>query len=197
MTLFDSMDYSMPGFSVLHCLPEFAQTHVHWASDTRGCLILCCPFLLLPLVFPASGSFALSQLFASGGQSIEASASTLVLPIIIQGWFPLRLTGFILQSKGFSRVFFSTAAQKHQFFSTQLSFWSNSHVHTWPLEKQELWLYGRLLAKWCLCFLIRCLCCAVLVKMKVKSLSHVQLFGIPWTVAHQAPPSMGFSRQEY
>ena len=155
------MDCSMPGFPVLHSLAKFAQTHVHWVGDTRGCLILCCPFLL-PLVFLASGSFAMSQLFTSGGQSIEASASTLVLPIIIQSWFPLGWTSWIsLQSKGFSRVFFSTTVQK-QFFGAQLSFWSNSHIHRWLLEKQELWLYGRLLAKWCLCFLIRCLCCALL-----------------------------------
>ena len=84
-------------------------------------LILCCP-LLLP-IFPASGSFPMSQLFASGGQSTGASAFASVLPVNIQDWFPLGLTGLIsLQSKGLSRVFSNTTVQKHQFFGTQLSF---------------------------------------------------------------------------
>ena len=79
--------------------------------------------------FPASGSFPVSQLFASGGQSIETSASASVLPMNIQGWFPLGLTGLIsLQSKGFSRVFSNTTVEKHQFFSAQPSIWSNSHM---------------------------------------------------------------------
>ena len=80
--------------------------------------------------FPASGSFPMSQFFASGGQSIGASAS--VLPINIQDWFPLGLTGLIsLQSKGLWRVFSNTTVQKHQFFSAQLSLCSNSHIHKW------------------------------------------------------------------
>ena len=78
----------------------------------------------------------MSQLFISGGQSTEASASASVLPMNIQGWFPLGLTGLIsLLSKRLSRLFFSTTLQKHQFFSTQPSLWSNSHIHTWLLEK--------------------------------------------------------------
>ena len=86
--------------------------------------------------FPASGSFPMSQLFISGGQSIGASASASVLPMCIQGWFSLGLTGLIsLQSKGLLRVFSNTSVQKHQFFSTQLSLWSNSYIHTWLLEK--------------------------------------------------------------
>ena len=86
--------------------------------------------------FPASGSFPMSQLFASGGQSIGVSASISVLPMNIQDWFPLGLTGWIsLQSKGLSRVFSNTTVQKHQFFSTQPSLWSNSHICTWLLEK--------------------------------------------------------------
>ena len=84
--------------------------------------------------FPASGSFPMSQFFASGGQSIGASASA--LPMNIQAWFPLGLTGLIsLLSKGLSRVFSNTTVQKHQFFGAQLSLWSNSHIHMWPLEK--------------------------------------------------------------
>ena len=89
--------------------------------------------------FPESGSFPMSQLFASGGQSNGASASASVLPMNIQGWFPSGLTGVIsLQSKGLSRVFSSTTVWKHQFFSAQPSLWSNSHIHTWLLEKLSL-----------------------------------------------------------
>ena len=81
--------------------------------------------------FPAPGSFPMSQLFPSGGQSIGVSASTSVLPMVIQDWFPLGLTGLIsLESKGLSRVF-STAVQKHQLFGTQPYLCSNSHIYTW------------------------------------------------------------------
>ena len=83
--------------------------------------------------FPASGSFQMSQ-FASGGQRTGASASALILPMNIQDWFPLGLTGLIfLQSEGLSSVFSSSTVQKHQFFSVWLSLWSNSHIHTWLL----------------------------------------------------------------
>ena len=84
---------------------------------------------------PASGSFPVSQFFASGGQSNGASASSSDLPKSIQGWFPLRLTGLIsLLSKGLSRDFSNTTVQKHQFFSTLLSLLSSSNIHTWLLE---------------------------------------------------------------
>ena len=86
--------------------------------------------------FPSSRSFPVSQFFTSGGQSIWVSASASVLPMNIQDLFPLGWTGWIsLQSKGLSRVFSNTTAQKHPFFSAQLSLWSNSHIHTWLLEK--------------------------------------------------------------
>ena len=98
--------------------------------------------------FPASGPFQMSQFFISSGQSILVSASASVLPMNIQDWFPLGWTGWIsLQSKGLSRVFSNTTVQKHQFFSAQLSSQSNSHIHTWPLEKPKPWLDGPLLAK--------------------------------------------------
>ena len=78
----------------------------------------------------------MSQFFASGGQSIRVSASVSILPMSIQNWFPLGLTGWIsLQSKGLSRVFSNTTVQKHQFFGTQTSLWSSSHISTWLLEK--------------------------------------------------------------
>ena len=84
--------------------------------------------------FPASGSFTVSQLFTSGGQKIVASALKSGLPMNIQGWFPLGLTGLIsLQSRGLSSVFTNTTVQKNHFFSTQPSLQSNSHIHTWPL----------------------------------------------------------------
>ena len=86
--------------------------------------------------FPASGSSPMSQFFTSGGQSIGVSASASVLPMNIQDWFPLGLTGLIsLKSKGLSGVLSSTTVQKLQFFGTQLSLWSNSHIHTWLLKK--------------------------------------------------------------
>ena len=88
---------------------------------------------------PASVSFPVSWLLASGGQSIGASASASGLPMNIQGWFPLGLTGLIsLQSKGLSRVFSSTTVWKNWFFGAQPSLWSSSHVHTWLLEKPQL-----------------------------------------------------------
>ena len=86
--------------------------------------------------FPASGSFPMSRLFTSGGQSIGVSASASVLPMNIQDWFPLRWTYLnFLWSKGLSRVFSNTTVQKHQFFGVQSSLWSNSHIDTWLLEK--------------------------------------------------------------
>ena len=104
----------------------------------------CHPIIFHPVVpfssclqsFPSSGSFPMSWLFPSGGQSIRASAS--VLPMNIQDCFPLGLTGLIsLQSKGLSRVFSNTTVQKHQFFGAQFSLQSNSHIHTWLLENHS------------------------------------------------------------
>ena len=99
-------------------------------------LILCHLLLLLPPIPPSIRVFSMSQLFEWGGQSIGVSASASVLPMNTQDWSPLEWTGWIfLQSKGLSRVFSNTIVQKHQFFGTQPSLWSNSHIHTWPLEK--------------------------------------------------------------
>ena len=94
------------------------------------------PFFSYPQSLPASGSFPMSQLFTWGGQSTGVSASTSFLPKKSQGWSPSEWTGWIsLQSKGLSRVFSNTTVQKHQFFGTQPSSQSNSHIHTWPQEK--------------------------------------------------------------
>ena len=122
------MKCSMPGFPVLHCRPEFAQTRVHWVSDAiQSSHPLLPPS---PLVLNLSGSFPLSWLFGwftSSDQSIGASAS--VLPMSIQGWFPLGFTGLIsLLSKGLSRVFSSTTSPKHQIFITQPSLWASQVV---------------------------------------------------------------------
>jgi len=105
-----------------------------WCHPTISSSVVL--FSFYPQSLLASGSFKMSQHFTSGGQSIGASASTSVLPMNTQDWFPLGWTGWIsLQSKEFSRVFSNTTVQKHQFFGAQLSLQSNSHIHTWLLEK--------------------------------------------------------------
>ena len=137
-TLCDPMNRSTPGLPVHHQLLEFTQ--VHLCASSWWCypanLSSVVPFSSCPQSLPASGFFPMSHLFASGGQVIGASDSAPVLPMNIQGWFPLGFTGFIsLQSKGLSRVFSRTIIQKHQFFGAQLSSQSNSHIHTWLLGK--------------------------------------------------------------
>ena len=109
----------------------------HWYHPTISSSAV--PFSSCLQSFPASGSFQMSQLFAWGGQSTAVSASASVLPMNIQGWFPLGWTGYIpFQSKGLSRVFSNTTVQKHQLFSTQPSLQSNSHIHT---EVQNIFNY--------------------------------------------------------
>ena len=105
-----------------------------WCHPTNSSSVI--PFSSGLQSFPAPESFQMNQFFASGGQSIGVSTSASVLPMNIQDWFPLGWTAWIsLQSKGLSRVFSNTTVQKHQFFSAQLFLQSNSHIHTWPLEK--------------------------------------------------------------
>ena len=114
--LCDPMDRSKPGLPVHHQLPEFTQTRVHWVGDAVQPSHPVVPFSSRLQSFPASGSFQMCQFFASGGQSIGVSASTSILPMNIQDWFPLGWTGWIsLQSKGVSRAFSNTTVQKHQF----------------------------------------------------------------------------------
>ena len=116
-TFCDPMNCSTPGLSVHHQLPELTQTHVHQLVMPSSHLILCHPLLLLPPILLASGSFLMSQLFASGGQSIGVSALASVLPKNTQDWSPLGWIGWIsLQSKGLPRVFSNTTVQKHKFF---------------------------------------------------------------------------------
>ena len=111
-------------------------------------LILCRPLLLLPSIFPSIRVFSNKLVLCIRWSRIGVSASASVLPMNIQDWFPLGLTGLIsLLSKGFSRVLSSTTVQKHQFFGAQPSLWSNSYICTWLLEKLRLWLQGHLLVK--------------------------------------------------
>ena len=98
-------------------------------------LIFCYPLLLLPSIFPSIRVFSNKSTLCISGQRIGASASAPFLPMNIQGWFSLGLSGLNLLSKGLSRVFSSTTVQKHQFFCAQPSLWSNSHIHTWLLGK--------------------------------------------------------------
>ena len=133
------MDCSMPGFPVVCSLSPRALSNSHPLSQwCHPIILLSVPhFSFCPQSFPASGSFPMSWPFTSHGQSIGASAS--VLPVNIQGWFPLGITCLIsLLSKGLLRVFSSTVAQNHQFFSTQPSLWSNSNICTWLLQKKTI-----------------------------------------------------------
>ena len=137
LTLCNPMDCSKPGFPVHHhsqSLLKLMTINHLWCHPTISPSVV--PFSSCLQSFPGSRSFSVSEFFMSGGQNIGASASALVLPMNIQDWSPLGWTGWIsLQSKGLSRVFSNTTVQKHQFFSAQLSLWSNSHIHTWLLEK--------------------------------------------------------------
>ena len=130
-------DCNTPGFPIHHQLPELAQAYVHRVGDAiQPSPSLSIPFFSRLQTCPASGSFQMSQFLASGGQSIGASASASVLPMNIQDWFPLRLTGLIPSN---------TTVQKHQFLSSQLSLWSNSHIYPWLLKEPKLWLDESLL----------------------------------------------------
>ena len=153
----DPMDYNMPGFPVLHIfcnLPKFmsfdlVMPFIH--------LILYCPLLLLPSIFPRSGSFLMSWLFASGGQSIGVSASASVLPANIQDWFPLGLTGLIsLQFRALKSLLQhhsskASILQRSAFFMAQLS---HSYMTTGEAIDLTIWIF---VDKICLCFLIHCL----------------------------------------
>ena len=135
LTLCDPMDCSTPGSPVFHCLPEFTQAHVHWVGDAiQPSHPLSSPSSPAPNPSQHQGLF----LWVSSSHEVAKvfSASASVLPVNTQDWSPLGWTGWIsLQSKGLSRVFSNTSVLKHQFFGSQLSSQSNSHIHTWPLEK--------------------------------------------------------------
>ena len=155
-TLCNCMDCSIPGFSVLHYLLEFTQIHIHWVSDTiQPSHPLSPPSPPALTLSQHQGLFQWVSALPQVAKGLELQLQHQSFPVNMQGWFPLELTGLIsLQSKGLSRVISSTTVQRHQFFSAQPSLWSNSHTCTWLLGKPQLWLYGPLLANWCLCFLI-------------------------------------------
>ena len=132
LTLCKPMNCSMPGFPVLHCLPELCPLN-QWCHPM---ISSCHPFSSFPQSFSASGAFPKSQLLESGGQSIGASASASVLLMNIQSWFPLEFIGLIsLLSEGLSRGFSSTTVWKPQIFGVQSSLWFNSQICAWLLEK--------------------------------------------------------------
>ena len=135
-SLCDPMDSTMPGLPVYSPTPRVYSNLCplsQWCHPTISSSVV--PFSHLQSL-PASGSFQIRQFFTSVGQSIGVSASASVLPMNIQDWFPLGLTGwFSLQSKGLSRVSSNTPVQTYQFFGAQLSLQTNFHIHTWLLEK--------------------------------------------------------------
>ena len=142
LTLCDPIDCSLSGLPVPHHVLKFAQVRVHYIGDAIQSSHPLTPSSSALNLFPASGTFLMSQLFASVDQNTGASASALVLPKCIQGWFPLRLTGLIsLLSKGLSGVFSSTTVRRHQLFDVLPSLQSSSHNHAWPLGRPQPWLY--------------------------------------------------------
>ena len=142
--------FATPGsmhFPVLHHLQSLLKLMSIESVMPSNHLILCCPLLLLPSVFPSIRVFSVSQLFLSGGQSIGASASVSVLSMNIQDWFPLGLIGLhSLQSKGPSKSLLQHHSSKALVLGAQLFLLSNSYIHTWLLEKSWLWLDGPLSA---------------------------------------------------
>ena len=133
LTLCNPMNCSTPGLPVHHQLPDSCPSS-RWCHPAISFSVI--PFSSCPKSLPASGSFAMSQLLAWGGQSTGVSDLTSVLPMNTQDWSPLEWTAWIsLQSKGLSRVFSNTTVQKHQFFGAQPSSQSNTHIHKWPQEK--------------------------------------------------------------
>ena len=136
LTLCEPMNRSTPGLPVHHQLLKFTHScpWSWWCHPAISSSIV--PFSYCPQSFPASGSFPMNPLLTSDSQSTRASVSASVLPMNIQDWSPLGWTGWIsLQYKVLARVFSNTTVQNHQFFSAQLSLYSDSHIHTWLTEK--------------------------------------------------------------
>ena len=157
-TLCNPTDCSTPGLPVLHHLPEFAQVHVYCNSNA---IQSSCPQSpSSPFVFYLSHHQGFSnELIVWIRWSKYWRFSLSNSPFSKNSWLiSFRLIGFIsLLSMGLSKVFPSPTVREHQFFSSPPSLWSSSHIHTWLMERLQTWLYGPLLAKWCLCFLTLCL----------------------------------------
>ena len=135
ITDYDPMACSMLGFPVLHHFPELAQTHVHWVTDAIQPSVLHYPLLLLPSIFPSIRVFSNVFTLCIRWPKYWSFSFSISPSNEYSGSISLRIDWFALQSKGLSRVFSSTTAQKHKFFGVQLSLWSNCHFHTWQLEK--------------------------------------------------------------
>ena len=145
-----------------------------WCHPTISSSVV--PFSFCLQSFPVSGSFQMSQLFATGSHSIEVSASASVLPMNIQDWLLLGWTGWIsFQSKGLSRVFSNTTVQKHQFFDAQLSLWSNSHIHIWLTTGKTT-----ALTRWTFAGKIMSLLFNMLSRLVVTFLSRSKCLFISW-----------------
>ena len=161
LTICNTMDSSMPGFLVHHHIKKMAQFHVHSDGDDikTSCPLLSASYSAFSLS-QHQGLFHLSQFFDQvGGQSIGVSTSTSVLPMNIQDWFPSGLTGLIsLQSRGLSRFYSNITVQKHQFFGTQLSLWSNSHPYMTNGKTIALTRWTFVSKVMCLLFNMLCLC---------------------------------------
>ena len=154
LTLCNLMSCSKPGFLAFHYLPEFAQTRFHWVIMPYNHLILCHPFLLLLSIFPHIRVFSNKSALHIRWPKCWSFSFSISPSNEYSELFPLIFTGLIssLPKEGFS-----TTVQKKQFFSAQLSLWFISPIYIRLLEKQKLWLYRPLSAKWCLCLLICCL----------------------------------------
>ena len=156
-SLCDPRYCSMPGFPVHHQLPGFTQTHVHWVSDAIQRSHPLSSLLLPPSIFPSIRVFSNESAlhirwpkYWSFSFNISPSNEYSGLISSRKNWLDL----FAVQ--GTLKSLLHTTVQKHQFFGAQPYLWSNSHIHTWLLEKPQLWLYRPLSAKWCLSFLIQC-----------------------------------------
>ena len=134
-TLCDPMACSTPGFPVHHHLLEFTQTHVHWASDTIQPSYLCPPLLLPPSILPSTKVFSSELVLHIRWPKYWSFSFSISPSNAYSGLISFTTILISLQSKELLRVFSSTTVQKHQFFGAQLSLQSNSHIHTWPLEK--------------------------------------------------------------
>ena len=133
--LCNPIDCSMPGFPVHHHSQSLLKIMSPELVMVSNHLILCHPLLLLPSVFPSIRVFSNESVLRIRWPKYWSSASASILPMNAQDWFPLELTSLILQPEGLSRVFSNNTVREHQFFGAQLSIWSNSHIHTWLLEK--------------------------------------------------------------
>ena len=147
-TLCDPRDYSMPCFPGLHYCPEFAHTNAHWVNDAIQPFHSLLPCLLLSSIFPASGSFPIESTLGIKWPKYWSFSFSIGPSNEYSGLISFRIGWLIsLLSKRLSRVFSCITVQKHEFFGTQSSLWSNCHIHTWLLEKPWLWLIRTFVGK--------------------------------------------------